>query len=102
MNTIDRQIEELKSKLQAQEWQNIELEIVGAVSIKVLLNKPQYTFNKRTNYIQLYDTKTNIQIDIDIYTATQIDKEELEYKIVLDNSQMVIIKIILQTKINIQ
>ena len=92
MNTIDKQIEELKSKLQAQEWQNIELEIVGAVSIKVLLNKPQYTFNKRTKYIQLYDTKTNIKIGIDIYTATQIVKEEMEYKIRLDNSQIVMLK----------
>lgn len=92
MNTIDKQIEELKSKLQDKEWQNIELEIVGAVSIKILLNKPQYTFNERTKYIQLYDTKTNIQIGIDIYTATQIVKEAMEYKIKLDNSQTVIIK----------
>lgn len=92
MNTIDIQIEELKRKLQDRQWQNIELEIVGAVSIKVLLNKPQYTFNKRTKYIQLYDTKTNIQIGIDIYTATQIVKEGMEYKIRLDNSQKVIMK----------
>ena len=92
MNTIDKQIKELKSKLQDKEWQNIELEILGAISIKVLLNKPQYTFNKRTKYIQLYDTKTNIKIGIDIYTATQIDKEAMEYQIRLDNSQMIKIK----------
>ncbi len=92
MNTIDKQIKELKSKLQAQEWQNIEFEIVGAISIKVLLNKLQYTFNKRTKYIQLYDTKTNIKIGIDIYTATQLIKEGMEYKIMLDNSQIVMLK----------
>lgn len=91
---IDKKISELLTTLEKSKGKAIVFETVGAVSIKIVLDNPQYKFIEKINYIQLYDAKTNVKVCIDIYTATQLDKEELEYKIMLDNSQRVNIKII--------
>lgn len=91
---IDKKISELLTTLEKSKGKAIVFETVGAVSIKIVLDNPQYKFIEKINYIQLYDAKTNVKVCIDIYTATQLDKEELEYKIMLDNRQRVNIKII--------
>ncbi len=67
---------------------------MGAVSIKLILNNTQYKFIENTQYVELYDAKTNIRVSIDIYTAIELYKEELQYKIMLDNSQSILIKVL--------
>lgn len=95
MNTIDRKIKELKIALQREQWQSIDVCIVGAVSIKVLLNKPQYKYLESNRCIQLCDTIDNKIITIDIETAREIigGRNSKRYKIVLDNSECIVLKI---------
>lgn len=91
---IDKKISELLTTLERNKGKSIEFETVGAVSIKLVLNNTQYNFIENTKYVELYDAKTNIKVCIDIYTAIELYKEELQYKIMLDNSQSITINIL--------
>lgn len=95
MNRIIEKIKELIAILEKENWNAIDFETVGAVTIKFVLHKPKYKFLKSKNYIQLYDKITDKKVLIDIYMATdiKINTEAEEYEIQLDNDQYVKIKV---------
>lgn len=95
MNRIIEKIKELIVILEKENWNAIDFETVGAVTIKFVLHKPKYKFLKNKNYIQLYDKITDKKVLIDIYMATdiKINTEAEEYEIQLDNDQYVKIKV---------
>lgn len=94
MNRIDKQINDLFAILEKQEWNAIEVEIVGTITIKMVLYKPQYSLIKERNCIQLYDNITDKRVIIDIVVATEIiiNEQIQEYIIELDNDQNIKMK----------
>lgn len=72
MAIIDRKIKELMKILEKENWKAIEIETVGAISIKFVLHKPKYKFLKRKGMIQFYDKIADKKMLIDIYCATEI------------------------------
>lgn len=94
MNRIDNLINKLLNILENESCENIEIEAVGALTVKATLHKPKYSFLKTKESIQFYDKIKNVKIKIDVYTATEIEINEnlRQYEIMLDNDQYVKIK----------
>lgn len=94
MAIINRKIKELMKILEKENWKAIEIETVGAVSVKFVLHKPKYKFLKTTEMIQFYDRITDKKILIDIYCATEIviNEKKQEYEIELYHEEYVKMK----------
>lgn len=94
MNTIDKQINELKEILEKQNWRAIEVDTTGAIAIQLVLHKPKYRYLKTIQCIKLYDKLTDKKIIIDIVTANEIKiNENINlYSITFDNGQAIKLK----------
>lgn len=94
MNRIVEEMNKLVKILENQSCEIIEIEAVGALTIKAILHKPQYTILKTNESIQFYDKIKNVKVKIDIYKAREIEinEDSKQYEIMLDNDQYVKIK----------
>lgn len=94
MNRIDKLIEKLLNILENENCEKLEIETVGAITTKIVLYKPKYTFLKVKECIQFYDKISSVKVKIDIYTARELEINEnlKQYEIMLDNDQYVKIK----------
>lgn len=95
VNRIDKQINELMTILQKQDWKTIDFETIGTISIKFTLYSPKYESIKKREFVQLCDSITDKRVIIDMVVATEIiiNEEKQEYEIQLDNDQHIKMKL---------
>ena len=92
---IEKQIDNLIEILGANEYSKMKIETKGDVTMNTTIEKPKFEYIKSQRQIKLYNSKDTVIINIWASSEITIDKEKLQYHIILECDECVTLKMYL-------
>ena len=90
---VEKQIDNLIEILNSMEYDKIQIKSTGDVAIKITLKSPKFKYIKSQRQIKFYNSKEIVIINVWASSNIIIDNKNLEYTIILECDESVLLKI---------